>query len=127
MFCRHMYLLQVQSPHPSPIPSDWSSKDWDGEKAKAREQRSLIDFDPPKPVLRQMTDSEILNDLPIQNLTIQEDEKEEKSPEITDTTTRSITSNTSDGLEEQENIVEKKDIEGLTDKDATERGRRVCH
>ena len=30
--------------HPSPVPSDWSSKDWDGDKAKAREQKSLIDF-----------------------------------------------------------------------------------
>ena len=30
--------------HPSPAPSDWSSGDWDGDKAKAREQRSLIDF-----------------------------------------------------------------------------------
>ena len=32
------------TPHPSPAPSDWSSEDWDGDKAKAREQRSLIDF-----------------------------------------------------------------------------------
>ena len=31
-------------PHPSPAPSNWSSEDWDGDKAKAREQRSLIDF-----------------------------------------------------------------------------------
>ena len=36
-----------EAPHPSSVPSDWSSEDWDGEKAKAREQRSLIDFDPP--------------------------------------------------------------------------------
>ena len=32
-----------KAPHLSPIPSDWSSEDWDGEKAKVREQRSLID------------------------------------------------------------------------------------
>ena len=32
------------APHPSPAPSDWSSEDWDGDKAKAREQGSLIDF-----------------------------------------------------------------------------------
>ena len=31
-------------PHPSPAPSDWSSEDWDGDKAKAREQMSFIDF-----------------------------------------------------------------------------------
>ena len=29
---------------PPQPPSDWSSEDWDGDKAKAREQRSLIDF-----------------------------------------------------------------------------------
>ena len=46
---------KYEAPHPSPVPSDWSSKDWDGENTKAREQRSLIDFNPPKPELRQMT------------------------------------------------------------------------
>ena len=55
---------KYESPHPSPIPSDWSSKDWDGEKTKAREQRSLIDFNPPKPDLRQTTNLETANDLP---------------------------------------------------------------
>ena len=32
------------APHPSPAPLDWSSEDWHGDKAKVREQRSLIDF-----------------------------------------------------------------------------------
>ena len=32
------------APHRSPASSDWSSEDWDGDKAKVREQRSLIDF-----------------------------------------------------------------------------------
>ena len=41
--------------------------------------------DSPKPDLREMTNSEIVNDLPIQNLTIQEDKKEEELTEITDT------------------------------------------
>ena len=41
--CKH------EAPNPSPIQSDWSSEDWDDEKAKAREQKSLIDFDPSKP------------------------------------------------------------------------------
>ena len=27
---------QFDAPHPSTTPSDWSSKDWDGDKAKAR-------------------------------------------------------------------------------------------
>ena len=77
---------KYEVPHPSPIPSVWSSEDWDGEKAKAREWRSLIDSDPPKPDLRQTTDLEILNKLPIQNLTIQKDMKEEeKSLEVADT------------------------------------------
>ena len=76
---------KYKAPHPSPMPSDWSSEDWDGETAKAREQRSLIDLNPPRPNLRQTTDSEILNELLIENLTIQEGRKEEeKSPEITD-------------------------------------------
>ena len=36
--------------HPFPQESDWSSKDWDGTKTKAREQNnSLIDFNDPKP------------------------------------------------------------------------------
>ena len=39
---------KYEAPHPSPEPSDWSSEDWIGEKAKAREQKSLIDFMPPK-------------------------------------------------------------------------------
>ena len=56
---------KYKAPYPSPIPSDWSSEEWDGEKAKVREQRSLIDLDFPKPDPREMTDSEILNELPI--------------------------------------------------------------
>ena len=38
MYCKY------DAPHPSTTPSDWSSEDWDGKKAKAKEQRSLIDF-----------------------------------------------------------------------------------
>ena len=29
---------------PPPAPSDWSSEDWDGDKVKVREQRTLTDF-----------------------------------------------------------------------------------
>ena len=36
--------------HPLPQNSDWSSENWDGNKAKAKEQdKSLIDFNDPKP------------------------------------------------------------------------------
>ena len=38
MYCKY------NAPHPSTTKSDWSSEDWDGKKAKAKEQRSLIDF-----------------------------------------------------------------------------------
>ena len=107
---------KYKAPHPSPIPSDWSSEDWDGEKAKAREQRLLTDLDLPKLDPRQMTDSEILNELLIQNLTILEDRKEEKLPEITDTL---LVTAVTPKMEEMdlENIMEEKDAEGLTDQE----------
>ena len=35
---------KYDAPHLSTTSSDWSSEDWDGEKAKAKEQRSLIDI-----------------------------------------------------------------------------------
>ena len=34
---------KYDSPHPSPVPSDWSSEDWDGDKARNREQKSFAD------------------------------------------------------------------------------------
>ena len=69
---------KYKAPHPSPEPLDWSSEDWDGEKAKAREQKSLIDFTPPKPdTNQQMTDvmvdkkeTVMTDDIPFQKLTI---------------------------------------------------------
>ena len=71
---------------------DWLSEDWDGEKVKAREQKSLVDFDPPKPDSdKQTTDLEIdkrkvvsVDDLPIQNLSIHQDKLEEELPEVSD-------------------------------------------
>ena len=33
---------------PSPIHSYWSNKDWNGKKANAREEKSLVDFETPK-------------------------------------------------------------------------------
>ena len=38
-----MYCI-FYAPHPSITPSDWSSEDLAGDKAKAREQRPLLDF-----------------------------------------------------------------------------------
>ena len=40
--CKH------EAPHPSLVHSDWSSEDWNGDKAKAKEQKSLFDFKCPK-------------------------------------------------------------------------------
>ena len=112
---------KYEAPHPSPIPSEWSSKDWDGEKAKAREQRSLIDFDLPRTDLKQTTDLAILNELPIQNLMIQEDRrKEEKSPEAVDTLVLAPETTAWTPMMEEmkwENIMEEKDAEGLTDQE----------
>ena len=39
MYCKY------DAPHPLTLPSDWSSEDWNGDKAKAREQCYLLDFD----------------------------------------------------------------------------------
>ena len=39
---------KYKAPHPYPVPLDWPSEDWDREKAKAREQKSLVDFMQPK-------------------------------------------------------------------------------
>ena len=41
-YCKHKAL------HPSPVHSDWSSEDWNSNRAKTKEQKSLIDFGPPK-------------------------------------------------------------------------------
>ena len=68
------------------------SKDWDGEKSKASWQKSLIDFNPPKPDSgKQTTDLETdkrkvvsADDLPIQNLSIHQDKLEEELPEVSD-------------------------------------------
>ena len=61
------------APHPSSQESDWSSKDWDGTKAKAREQnKSLIDFNDPKPQtnMEQTTD---INEVAFSKLQIRSD------------------------------------------------------
>ena len=35
---------QLDAPQPSATPSDWSTQDWDGDKAKAREQYPFLTF-----------------------------------------------------------------------------------
>ena len=71
------------APHPSPIHSDWSSQDWDDDKAKAKEQKSLIDFEAPK----QKMDMEQIMDIdkvPFHQLNFGQDEQKEKeSLEVT--------------------------------------------
>ena len=76
---------KYEVPHPSPVPLDWSREDWDGEKAKAREQKSLVDFVPSKqdidpPVMEVMTD-----DIPFSKLTIRTDGPDKNPAEVMDT------------------------------------------
>ena len=52
-----------------------SSEDWDGDKAKAKEQKSLIDFD----ALRQKTDMDI-DEVPFYKLNLGQNKQKEKEP-----------------------------------------------
>ena len=116
--CTH---CNYEAPHLSSISSDCSREDWDGKKAKLREQRSLIDLNFPILDQRQTMDSEILKELPIQNLNVQEDRKEEeKLPLITNTwvapsEVAAVTPITEEM--EWESIIEEKDVEGLTEQE----------
>ena len=86
-YCKH------EAPQPSPVHSNWSSEDWDSDKAKAKEQRSLIHFEPLKPysdkeLIDQLTDMRkviLVDDIPFQNLTIGQDKQEEEPLETTNT------------------------------------------
>ena len=74
-------LCRQQVPHPLLDQSDWSSKGWNGDKAKAREQNQIVKFDIPRP----KPDNSTLNSvdtLPFQGLTIQTDEPDKKAPEV---------------------------------------------
>ena len=61
---------KYENPHPSPEPLDWSNEDWDGEKDKARDQKSLIDFMPPKQGTDPQMTEMMADDIPFQELTI---------------------------------------------------------
>ena len=68
--------------NPSPQNSDWSSEDWDGDKAKAREQsKSLIDFSDPKHRMdtEQTTD---LDKVSFSKLQIGQDDQREEPLEV---------------------------------------------
>ena len=84
-YCKH------EAPHPSPVHSDWSSKDWGSDKAKAKEQESLIDVKPPKQDNDRETDQQTdtgnvtdVDDIPFQNLTLQQDKLKEELLDVTD-------------------------------------------
>ena len=70
--------------HPSPQNSDWSSEDWDGNKAKTKEQnKSLIDLSDPKP----KTDMEWTMDIderPFNELQIGQDDSKDEPLEVTE-------------------------------------------
>ena len=61
---------KYEAPHPSPKPSDWSSEDWDREKAKVREQKSLIGIMPPKQDTDPQMTEVMADDIPFQKLII---------------------------------------------------------
>ena len=44
-----------QAHHPLPVHLDWSSEDWDVNKAKARKQNLLLSVDIPKPEIDKQT------------------------------------------------------------------------
>ena len=67
-----------------------SSEDWDGEKAKVREQKSLVDFMPPKQDTDPQMTEVMADDIPFQKLTIQLDDLDENTMEVTDTLKASV-------------------------------------
>ena len=73
-----------QVPYPSLNQSDWSSKDWDGGKGKAKEQKPFFKSDTLKMKVENST-SDLVGSLPFQGLKIQPDKTDEKAPEVTTT------------------------------------------
>ena len=81
--CEHFDLTcsycRQDTPHSSPIHSASSSEDWNGNKAKAKEQKSLIDFEVPK----QKTNMEQItgiDEVPFHKLNLGQNEQKEKEP-----------------------------------------------
>ena len=77
-FCRQ------QVSHPLPNHSDWSSKDWDGKKAKAKEQNPFFKSDTLKTKAENST-SDLVDSLPFQGLQIQPDKMDKKALEVSTT------------------------------------------
>ena len=76
-YCKHGAL------HPLPQDSDWSSKDWDGIKAKAREQnKSLIDFNDPKAQTNMVQTTDI-DEVAFSKLQIGQSDPKEELLEVT--------------------------------------------
>ena len=71
-FCRQ------QVPHASPDQSDWSSEDWDWNKAKAKEQKPIIKFDILWPKLTN-PNLDPVNSIPFKDLMIQIDSMDKKA------------------------------------------------
>ena len=66
-----------QAPHTLPPHSDWSSKDWDREKARARKHNSFGRFVPPRPMMDSPTHDSV-DLIPFQGLMIQTDGLDKK-------------------------------------------------
>ena len=71
-------------PHPSTVPLDWSSEDWDREKAKAREQMLLVDCAPPTQDIDPPVMEVVVDDIPFSKFTIQSDDPDENPAEVMD-------------------------------------------
>ena len=107
------------APHPSPAPSDWSSEDWNGDKAKVREQRSLINF--------KLADAQVQDTT--QETTIDRQEKDLvngidnlmlDADKTTPTDTLAPKLDMSDTLIPQPDMTEKKhEVEGMKDENVT--------
>ena len=70
--------------HPLPQDLDWSSEDWDGDKAKKREQsKSLIDFSDPKPKV-EMEQTMDIDEVPFSKPQIGQDDQKEEPLEVTE-------------------------------------------
>ena len=80
----HAHFVGNKPPNPLPIQLDWSRKDWDGDKANAREQNTLFSFDIPKPETNKQTVDSV-DTLPFQNLMIKTNGPDEKAPEVSTT------------------------------------------
>ena len=96
--------------HPSPQNSDWSSEDWDGNKAKAKDHsKSLIDFNDPYPQTSAEQTMDI-DEVAFSKLQIGQSDLKEEPLEVT----KSLVPPPST-MEASEDMMENTDGEGLTE------------